>query len=677
MHDFVIKRTILLCALLIPFLITGCSIANYSVHGLSQLQSPLTYRQARNYPAGAKNLYRLEDRVRYIPNEEEKKKLNAGDDWKAVWNTDRFSDLIERRKLLGLSLSGGGARASYFAAKVLRDIEIAYRPKYLHKEITFYSSVSGGSIVNSFIGAWKHADHHRNMDAEFLENDGLIHNKSVEPFEWIYSFMREDEGFSKRCGNLGDIASQVVLDPRNLGMPTLFSLFTNQGYSRYLSLSVEYCLRYLLSQNGITKYRSFNELISDIQGSFTLSTKYSPFKLDDLGGDGSRHYINATILETGQRLVFANKEYHIHSKRVAQQRLSDIVFFEDLYGSVKEFSIADATVASMSFPGATEPVIFQVYDGPFNKDNPPKSVAQIQIVDGGIFENTGLETLLNVMFDEVVTTDAKDQELVVLLIDADNGEYKTLADIVEKNTAGNNNSLVSSAVGLNLPIKGIGEGIKSALLIHDLNKKRAMRLMFYDSYRKLEELNESGRKISLKIIPISLGSLIHNPDLEEVWNVSTYYSISNHSIEVLEKATETLLKMNYGEALKTFKERYFFPQDSFAYSLLYHPDNLDEEVTLKEVIIDTIPTDYQEIIDKQNERECQKLKKSSFIPGGPFFYDKKCKRQNPSVDKVEQDTIIDAEGVDYWHNLGITFSDDKIEQLDDWKNPEVTIIPDN
>ena len=139
--------------------------------------------------------------------------------------------------------------------------------------------------------------------------------------------MKGNEEDSKSCGNLGNMATYVFFDPVNLGLPIIYSFFTNQGYSRYLTQSGEYCLRYLLFRNGVTHYGPTNELADKFTGSFTFKYNQSPFRLADLGGfEGSRHYINATILETGQRLVFANKKYHVERNRVDVCMEGDKVF---------------------------------------------------------------------------------------------------------------------------------------------------------------------------------------------------------------------------------------------------------------------------------------------------------------------------------------------------------------
>jgi predicted acylesterase/phospholipase RssA len=413
------QLTKLALALFLLVHVSGCT---KMVHGLSQIQSPVTYRQTRNYPEGTKP------------------------------PTDNYSDLLGRKKILGVSLSGGGARAAYFSSKVLRDIEEAYQSKPFYKEISFYSSVSGSSIVNAYIGAWMYANQKRSGDflskpwkADSLDSNSL----EGKPFSWIHNFIKGDGDYLKSCGNLGDIATYVFFDPMNLGLPVVFSFFTNQGYSRYLILSQEYCLRYLLFQNGVTHYNSAYEIDEEFVGSFILSTNHSPFKLSDLGGfEGSRHYINATILETGQRLVFANKKYHIYPREGLHQRLNDIVFLEDLYSSVEEFSIADATVASMSFPGATEPVVFDVYDGAVTEDDSPQSIAQIQIIDGSVFDNTGLATLLDIMFDEVIATDTKSQELIILMVDSDNNESKTIEQIIKEGSDLNSSDISQNIFGL-------------------------------------------------------------------------------------------------------------------------------------------------------------------------------------------------------------------------------------
>jgi predicted acylesterase/phospholipase RssA len=573
--------------------VNGCTKV---VHGVSQIQSPLTYRQTRNKPEGTKSLSPAES-VPPEPAEEQISIISPGNDYAEEFGTtDRYSDLVGRKKILGISLSGGGARAAYFASKVLRDIEEAYQPKSFHKEISFYSSVSGGSIVNAYIGAWMYASQIRNSDIshQTWKADSIDFNSPEgKPFYWIHGFMKGDGEKLKSCGNLGEIATQVFFDPMNLGLPIFFSFFTNQGYSRYLILSEEYCLRYLLFKNGVTHYRSPYEIVEEFTGSLIFSTNHSPFKLSDLGGvEGSRHYINATILETGQRLVFANEKYHIPSQKVVQKRLEDIVFLEDLYSSIEEFSIADATVASMSFPGATEPVVFDVYDGIATKNKSPKSIAQIQIVDGSVFDNTGLATLVDIMFDEVIATDARHQELIVIMVDSDNSEVKTIEQIINESSGINNRALPQKRFKLNLPVKGIGVGIKSALLIYELNKRNSIRLLFRDVYTRLKDLNSTGRDISLKILPISIGCLTKDMEYKEVTNIETYYSISRDSVKKIEKAVENLMQMKYTDSLSIFKRKYFLPHESYIDTILYQPNN---SLSMQDTIVKAIATDREKV----------------------------------------------------------------------------------
>jgi hypothetical protein len=523
---------------------------------------------------------------------------NSGDDYdKEFLTTDRYSDLLGRKKVLGVSLSGGGARATYFASKVLRDIEEVYQPNSFYKQISFYSSVSGGSIVNAYIGAWMYANqiHNRDLLRQRYKADSLDFNSMEgKPFYWIHNFIKGDGEDSKSCGNMGDIAIQAIFDPMKLGLPIIHSFFTNEGYSLYLIQSVEYCLQNLLSQNGVTHYRSTYEAAKGFMGSFIVRTNHSPFKLSDLGDfEGSRHYINATILETGQRLVFANEKYHIHSQDGSRQRLNDIVFLEDLFGSVEDFSVAGAIFASMSFPGATDPVVFDVYDGVVTKDDSPKSIAQIQIVDGGVFDNTGLVTLLDIMFDEVVTTDARSQELIILMIDSDNSESKTLRQIINESSDLNNSAISQGSEGIDLPIiKGIDIGIKSAILIYELNKRNTIRLLFFDAYKRLKELNSNGRDISLKILPISIGCLTNDLELKEIQNIKTYYSISKDAIKNIEKAVGNLMETDYSDSLRIFKKKYFLPHDSYVDTILYQPGT---SLSMKDTIVNAITIDQLDL----------------------------------------------------------------------------------
>ena len=580
---------------------SGCA---KMVHGLSQIQSPVTYRQTRNYPERPKPLPPAEFSSPVFIEEPKAMYSLGGDYYQEFWSTDQYSDLLGRRKILGISLSGGGARAAYFASNVLREVEEAYQPKSFYKEISFYSSVSGGSIVNAYIGAWMYANQIRNRDflRQAREADSIdFHSLEAKPFYWIHNFIKGTGEDSKSCGNLGDIAADIFFDPMNLGLPIVFSFFTNQGYSRYLILSEEYCLRYLLFENGVTHYNSGYETAENLVGSFIFSTSSSPLKLSDLGGfEGSRHYINATILETGQRLVFANEKYHIHSQNGLHQRLNDIVFLEDLHSSIEEFSIADATIASMSFPGATEPVVFDIYDGDITKEDSPQSIAQIQIIDGGVFDNTGLATLIDVMFYQVIAADVKSQELIILMIDSDNSESKTIEQIIKESSDLNGSAISQKIFGLNFPIKGIGVGIKSANLIYELNKRNSIRLLFYDAYKRLEELNSNGRHISLKILPISLRCLSSGLEHKEVINIGTYYSISMNAVKNIEKAVENLMEMKYSDLLNIFKRKYFLPNDSYIDTILYQPDN---SLSMQETIVKAIATDRGEVEYRKTKQE--------------------------------------------------------------------------
>jgi predicted acylesterase/phospholipase RssA len=559
---------------LVLFLIAHLSGCTKVVHGISQIQSPVTYRQTRNKPERTQAPTAAES----VPPE------YTADD-----TTDKYSDLIDREKLFGISLSGGGARAVYFASKVLRDIEEAYQPGPLYKQINFYSSVSGGSIVNAYIGAWMYADHIRNGHSLHHTTTAVVHDvkrPEGKPFNWIHNFMKGDGEKLESCGNLGEVATHVFFDPMNLGLPIFFSFFTNKGYSRYLILSAEYCLSDLLYQNGVSYYRSPHELPEEFIASFIFSTKHSHFKLSDLGGfEGSRHYINATILETGQRLVFANEKYHNHLRKGGQFRLDDIVFLEDLYSSIKEFSIADAAIASMSFPGATEPVVFDVYDGVATKNEFPKSIAQIQIVDGSVFDNTGLATLVDIMFDQVIVTDARHQELIILMVDSDNSENKTIDQIIKESSGMNTRVLPQKNFKVNFPIKGIGVGIKSAFLIYELNKRNSTRLLFHDVYTKLNELNSDGRDISLKILPICIGFLAEELEHKEVVNIETYYSIPRSAVKQIEKAVEDLMQMKYSDALNIFKRKYFLEHDAYVDSILYQSD---ESFSVRDTIVQAL-----------------------------------------------------------------------------------------
>jgi hypothetical protein len=192
--------------------------------------------------------------------------------------------------------------------------------------------------------------------------------------------------------------------------------------------------------------------------------------------------------------VFSNRRYHESGSK--PDRLPNIRFLEDFNSDINDFSLAEAVTASMSFPGATEPVKLQYY-----KSGSSKSTREVRIVDGGVFDNSGLSTLLQVMQDQVILNNEKTkQEMVILLIDSDNEELNDFSERVSRNE-----NKFALPIIFDWPIKGAGDALSSAMLIHTLNKRRLIKLALFNARAWLQSKSLG---IKVTIIPISLSEVM-------------------------------------------------------------------------------------------------------------------------------------------------------------------------
>jgi hypothetical protein len=452
MRNIMSARIFMCILMLLLFLIlNGCT---RTINFLLQLQSPVTYKVDRNKPAEAREI----NDAKY----------------------DDYKDLAGRSKIVGVAMSGGGARAAYFPAAILKELESRYgdgNKTFMIDDITFYSSVSGGSITNAMIGTWNGVCKKKPPDL-----------KEPPECKKAFAFQEIRDLLKAHCANLGDLADKAVIF-NGVIFPMLPTLSTDRGYSRYLSVAMDLCLYYERPEN---KVEQDSWIETDLFFYPFREWDKSSMKLNEMGGDTSRHYINATILDDGSRLVFSNRRYHEFGKR--PERLPNIRFLEDFTSDISEYKISDAVIASASFPGLVEPVQLRYYTtGNF------QTAGEVRIVDGGIFDNSGIGTLLQVIGDQVKENkEITGQEIVILLIDSDNEERIDFSELVSREKY--------SGASIHGLYRGLSDAADSALMIHTLNKRRLIKLALYDAKERLKIIKEKnrGKDITLKIIPISL-----------------------------------------------------------------------------------------------------------------------------------------------------------------------------
>ncbi|MCM3903138.1 MAG: patatin-like phospholipase family protein [Pyrinomonadaceae bacterium] len=272
--------------------------------------------------------------------------------------------------MIGIALSGGGSRAAYFGAAGLQALaHIRQDPnrQSLLERVSYLSSVSGGSVASSYFAMHKPA-----KNAAILNPDGSVSPRYVEFFK-------------------------NYLD-------TMASNFQRGFEWRQL-----YKVRWLHSNQRATSLAE--ELDSTYLNGATFSDLYDREKV----GDTPRLILNATFYNTGKRAAMttlpsdAFKYYFIDKlQKALKKRAPDGVTikplpaslqnandallpqtFDDLNIDASQVSLSRAVAASASFPPLIGPITVQIQGDP--------SKTYHHIGDGGLFDNQGTESLVQLM----------------------------------------------------------------------------------------------------------------------------------------------------------------------------------------------------------------------------------------------------------------------------------------
>lgn len=268
---------------------------------------------------------------------------------------------------LGLCLSGGGFRASFYHIGVL----IQMAETGLLRQVEVISTVSGGSIVGA---------------AYYLKVKQLLESKA------------DDQVFDSDYVKLVNELETEFLDAvqKNLRVRTFANPLKNirmalPKYSRSDAIGELYekhiYRKYLKSSD---KWISMRELLIDLD-----NKKISP--CDETLGNGSRInkipviILNATNLNSGHNWYFSGRSMgevpprnHIFKDIDKKDRYRRIRY-EDIEGDKKDFPLGSAVAASAGVPGLFPPMaVSNMYEG-----------RRVQLVDGGVFDNQGVSGALD------------------------------------------------------------------------------------------------------------------------------------------------------------------------------------------------------------------------------------------------------------------------------------------
>lgn len=326
---------------------------------------------------------------------------------------DDYADLKAQDVTVVVCLSGGGARAARMATHTLAHLEAQYNRQHpaadatpLVKRIDGWSSISGGSVFASFVAA-------RLSQAEGVHTNTFADLVDTWRARW-------------GTRQLGGAALIYYLWPGNLGYAPAMQVGTEWAtlhlFARNLAVLHEPGMRWL----PLTRMRQLGDL---------------PAR--------PRFFFNTTCRETARPLILTQSVLHRNLNGDPLARLAEdplkrwianepappaelaepfrhAATLEDLGSPPNRFPLAYAAMASAAFPGVFEPVALRHY---LYASNAPTSgtggnlwwrQSEVTVVDGGIYDNTGLITALQLFYYLRQGQRRPEQKMVILAIDANN-----------------------------------------------------------------------------------------------------------------------------------------------------------------------------------------------------------------------------------------------------------------
>ena len=289
---------------------------------------------------------------------------------------------IQRGKM-GLALSGGGFRASFFHLGVLA--RLAEQNQL--KNVEVISCVSGGSVVGAcyYLKLRRLLEEKTDQEIEAIDYVNLVRELWREFLDGIQENLRTQL--------LADFGSnlKVVFDKRytrthragELFEELLFGRVDPDGHSKALRMR-----ELFISPKQEGDKKNFHPRYDNF---------YRNHKVPML-------VLNASTLNTGHNWQFTTSWMgeppgRIDSEIDANERLRRFYFTEINHNEYKELTLGLAVAASACVPGVFDPVsLDSIYDE-----------RVVRLVDGGVFDNQGIHALLEEDCDFVLISDASGQ----------------------------------------------------------------------------------------------------------------------------------------------------------------------------------------------------------------------------------------------------------------------------
>ena len=553
----------LLVAQLMSSVLCGCRTAERTMLAVSRLKSPVTISTpAVNKAFTTDELVSAEiDPWTLKPASTHRINAKLGENPSNFGNGsprfDAYADLRDRETIVIACLSGGGARAARMAAYTLASLEKRYNETFptqssaspFANQIHAWSSISGGSVYSSFIAAQ-------------LTGSKCFTNNT-------FDMLSRETRALRGTQFLGGMASFFYLWPGNL------------GYGPLMQFGTDWDTLDLFAHNLAMFHRGTPPLL--------------PFSRMSTLGDlpkTPRFFFNATCRETARPFIFTQSVLHRNlggdplsgldadpiirwieggktTNRFEPFRYASTL--EDLGSPPNRFPLAYAAMASAAFPGVFDPLWLNCYRlSPTNSSCFPMDPKKlwwlretVSLVDGGLYDNSGLITALE-LFEYLRADPAhRPKRLVLLAIDADN--------CIQGYTGANPSSGVPWQY--DLPIRGAIAAVTTIRKLHDSQQCMVTAAI----HRHIQSLVDEGAleycAVSLKNALTATNNLeqtfvkrIKKHAIKQTWSqiqalgvfglvedIPTDFVLSNEEDENLEKTVKLLLDQKTND--KTLADR--------------------------------------------------------------------------------------------------------------------------
>jgi NTE family protein len=261
----------------------------------------------------------------------------------------------------------------------------------------------------------------------------------------------------------------------------------------------------------------------------------------DLRPDRPRLLINSTDLQTGRRFVFTNES------------------FDDMNSDLAKYPISYAVAASSAVPVILHPVTLRDYSTSFPQYR--------HLIDGGITDNLGIETLVDAYAGERAEAarnqlpDPYPNGAVFVVIDAHTKFDAELSN--ESDIGALENLKVAFGLTSSSLVASVDEANMSDVILRNASADRTagqlredMKQLTRTGYLDVKE--KSGRSIRVIYLSLTQVNTLHNLPFsnfsESINSISTYFNITDREAYHLYEAAELLMKDKFEDKVKTIVE---------------------------------------------------------------------------------------------------------------------------